>query len=114
MTTSPEMSLKSVISLDATQLTPWQLGYLAAAAKDQAHEVVLKTFLSSGLNKAFLARRLGKRPEQIIRWLGSPGNCTLETIAVLLGGMGYQPTFGVQRLSDLRWRPTLILRREPA
>ncbi len=38
----------------------------------------------SGLTRSKLAKRLGKRPEQITRWLAAPGNLTLDTISDLL------------------------------
>jgi transcriptional regulator with XRE-family HTH domain len=39
---------------------------------------------NEGLTQADIARRLGRRPEQIHRWLGSPANCTTDTVSDLL------------------------------
>ena len=55
-----------------------------------------------GITRAQLARRSGKRPEQVTRMLGSPGNWTLETLTGLLLAMGCIPTFGYQRLDQLQ------------
>jgi hypothetical protein len=40
-----------------------------------------------GLTKAVLARRIGKSPEVINRWLGAPSNLTTDTISDLLLGI---------------------------
>ena len=73
MAISQTMSLKSVISVEDVQLTPAQLGYFKARAEAQAHTTLLRLFVDLShegkVTKAFLARRLGKSPEQITRWL---------------------------------------------
>lgn len=106
MITSQPMSLKSVICRDDTALSPAQLGYMNSRAKAKAHASVLKLFVELSqkdeMTRAFLARRLGKRPEQITRWLGAPGNWTLDTLSNLLAAMGHEPIFGVQPLNELR------------
>jgi hypothetical protein len=40
-----------------------------------------------GLTKAQLARRIGKTPDVVNRWLGSPSNLTTDTLCDLLIGM---------------------------
>lgn len=42
---------------------------------------------SEGLNKTLLAKRTGKTPDVINRWLGQPSNLTLDTISDLLLGI---------------------------
>lgn len=78
------------------------LGYLRARAQNNAHDCVLQVFLdeakSRGVTKAYIARRLGKRPEVIGRWLTAPGNWVLDTIAELLGSMGYEIEFRARPL----------------
>lgn len=105
MTTS-EMSLTSLISRADERLSTGQLAYVEAFAQDQAHEMVLKLFMDESaqdenITRAFLARRLGKKPEQITRWLAVPGNWTIATMADLLAAMGYMPTFGARRFDEL-------------
>jgi hypothetical protein len=42
---------------------------------------------NNGLTKAKLARRIGKSPEVINRWLGAPSNLTLDSVSDLLLGI---------------------------
>jgi hypothetical protein len=69
-----------------------KLAYFRARLTNHLHSLVLEKFLSlkseSGLTRAELARRIGRKPEQVTRWFGSPGNWTLETVSDLLMGMG--------------------------
>jgi hypothetical protein len=60
------------------------LGYFRARNRWQAYDLVLTEFKNSGLTKADLARRLGKRPEVVSRLLGAPGNWGLDTVSDLL------------------------------
>jgi hypothetical protein len=59
-------------------------GYFRARNRWQAYDLVLTEFKNSGLTKADLARRLGKRPEVVSRLLGAPGNWGLDTVSDLL------------------------------
>lgn len=47
---------------------------------------------ASGLTKAELARRLKRGPEQITRWLSSPGNLEVDTVSDLFVAMGKTPS----------------------
>jgi hypothetical protein len=100
------MLWKSVESLEDAEISPVIRGYFHGLSQDEAHEVVLSIFLKEAqehsINKAFLARRLGKSPEQITRWLGAPGNWTSETYTNLLIAMGYKPKYGAEKLADMR------------
>ena len=71
-------------------LTLGELEYFRERLRNAVHEAVLRQFIKcadSGLTKALLAKRLGRKPEQITRWLGAPGNWTLETVSDLLLAM---------------------------
>lgn len=41
-------------------------------------------FHSSDMTKTEIATMLGKKPEQVSRWLGGPGNMTLDTLSDLI------------------------------
>jgi len=80
------------------------LKYFAARCQNDMHDLVLKSYedaLRRGLSRADIAKRLAKRPEQITRWLGSPGNWTLETVSNLLLALGQIPEFRAAPLSSL-------------
>ena len=64
------------------------LSYFRERFRDRLYDLVMEEFLKhdaeSGLTRADVARRIGRRPEQITRWFGAPGNWTLETVSDLL------------------------------
>jgi hypothetical protein len=92
MNTYQPTSLATALLSDEA-LNHEHLGYLHARAQNKAHDCVLGVFVEEaeerGINKAYIARRLGKRPEVVGRCLTAPGNWTLDTLAELLGSMGY-------------------------
>ncbi|CUH70076.1 hypothetical protein TL5118_04051 [Thalassovita autumnalis] len=59
------------------------LSFVRARNRNKAHSLLLDEFEKSGMSKADLAKMLGKRPEQITRWLGGPANLTLDTLSDL-------------------------------
>ena len=64
------------------------LAYFRERFRDRLYELVVSEFLkkerAGQLTRAELARRIGRKPQQISRWLGAPGNWTLETVSDLL------------------------------
>src|SRR4030081_2728834 len=55
----------------------------------------------NGLTQAKLARRIGKSPEVINRWLSAPSNLTLDSISDLMIGIAAEePEFGGISLLD--------------
>lgn len=70
-----------------------KLAYFGASLCNLFHQAMLSRFgeaEKNGLTKRELARRIGKKPEQITRWLSYPGNLTLDTIAAIFVGMGIE------------------------
>jgi hypothetical protein len=106
MTTSQSTQEKQFLSeiLEGKAIPVEKLAYFRARLAHRIHEVVLTEFDqledAGEINRAELARRIGRRPEQLTRWLNTAGNWTLDTLSDLLLGMGYEPTFGVSRLVD--------------
>jgi hypothetical protein len=75
--------------------------------RSRLYDLVVSEFLkqeqASGLTRAEVARRIGRKPEQITRWLGAPGNWTVETVSDLLLAISKaEPAIG---LSPLDGRP---------
>ena len=64
------------------------LSYFRERFRDRLYDLVMEEFLKqdakNGLTRAEVARRIGRRPEQITRWFSAPGNWTLETVSDLL------------------------------
>lgn len=77
--------------------------YFRGRLSNRVHELVLSEFAkqeqANKTSRAELARKIGRKPEQITRWLGSPGNWTLDTISDLLLGMGLELGLSIQSLS---------------
>jgi hypothetical protein len=64
--------------------------YFEQRFRNRMYQFILDKFLSeekNGLTKAKLARRIGKTPDIINRWLGSPSNLTADTMCDLLLGI---------------------------
>ncbi|HXQ40215.1 MAG TPA: hypothetical protein VN821_03040, partial [Candidatus Udaeobacter sp.] len=94
MTTST-ISLLSKPSGD-DQIPLGTLAYFRERHRNRVYELVLNEFMASGLSQADLARRLGKRPDIVCRWLGSPGNWTLDTESDLLFAIsGGEPEYAI-------------------
>lgn len=81
-----------------------KLAYFGASLCTLFHQAILVEFekaeKSKKLTKGKLAKRIGKKPEQITRWLSYPGNLTLETAAEILVGIGIQiESLGLETLA---------------
>ncbi len=94
MTISQATSLMRTHSVSAP-IQVADLAYERERFRNIIHEMVLRNFVTSSkltnLNRANLARRLQKRPEQITRWLSGPSNWTLDTVADLMVAMELDP-----------------------
>lgn len=103
MTTSQTTPFLSEI-LQGGRISERKLAYFRARFKNRLHELVLSTFLGlekqQAISRASLAKRLARKPEQITRWLGAPGNWELDTVSDLLLGMGYEARLSAIPLAD--------------
>src|SRR5258706_1057953 len=100
--TSPTHFLSDVLS--PGPVPSGKLAYFRTRFSLALHQLVLKRFMElerSGFSRAELARRIGKKPEQITRWFGSPGNWELETVSDLLIGMASEPAVSLVDLGSL-------------
>ncbi len=68
-------------------LSPSVREYFEARLRHRLYDLVISVFIASGQTRSQLAKRVGKRPEQITRWLSGPGNLTLDTASDLLLGI---------------------------
>lgn len=85
-------------------LSPRQLAFYEGLAQNRAHSAVLRVLQpllqAGGLSRAALAKKINRNPSQVTRWLGSPGNWTLQTLGILLGALGYVPVITVQPINE--------------
>jgi hypothetical protein len=86
------------------QLSIGMLAYFRGRLSNRIHELVLSEFLNQErvgkITRAQLARRVRRKPEQLSRWLGTPGNWTLDTLSDLLLGMGLEPAIHARNVSN--------------
>jgi transcriptional regulator with XRE-family HTH domain len=82
MTTSQITSLSK--PTEAELIPKGTLGYFRSRNKNKLYTLVVTEFKKSGLSQAELARRLGKTPDIICRWLAGPTNWTIDTVSDLL------------------------------
>jgi hypothetical protein len=103
MTTSHERSFLTEI-LEGKLIPDGKLEYFRARLQSRFHQIVLAEFLRQedalGLTQAELARRIGRGADQVNRWLGAPGNWTLQTVSDLLLGMASEPELAISRIRD--------------
>jgi hypothetical protein len=72
------------------------LSYFRQRNKGLMYDVVINEFEKSGISQTDLAARLKRGTDQVSRWLGSPGNWTLDSTSDLLFAIsGAAPTYGV-------------------
>ncbi len=93
MTISQTPFLSEILS--GERIPEQKLGYFRARLSNRMHDLILSTFLElekrNEISRADIARRLNREPAQISRWLGAPGNWTLDTVSDLLLSMGHEP-----------------------
>jgi plasmid maintenance system antidote protein VapI len=75
---------------DGAPISSSTRAYFQQRLRNRIFNFLLKKFAvaqDEGLSKAKLARRIGKTPDIINRWLGTPSNLTIDTISDLLLGI---------------------------
>jgi hypothetical protein len=85
MNTSQTGFLSEILA--AGKIPKAKLAYFRERLRNRIHQFILHEFMArqqQGLTQADVARILDRRPEQINRWLGSPGNWELDTLSDLM------------------------------
>lgn len=108
MTTSATQDFLSEI-VEGKTISGSKLAYFQARLNSRVHQLLLKLFRRLEEEQDFtrreLASRIGRKPEQITRWLSYPGNLTLDTISDLLVGMGCEMDISPRELSEGKSAP---------
>jgi hypothetical protein len=105
MTTSRTSFLTEIID-DKAPISGSKLAYFRERQRNRLFDKVVGCFLekerTGKLTRADLARRLRKSPEQITRWLSTPGNWTSDTISDLtLAICGGELSLSINLLSEM-------------
>jgi transcriptional regulator with XRE-family HTH domain len=91
MSASQTLSLFKQIGVADSVIPAPERAYFEQRLRNRMLNFLLEKFVAAqkeGLTKAELARRIGKTPDVINRWLGAPTNLTVDTICDLLLGIG--------------------------
>ena len=104
MTTSRQSFLSDVLNVE--RIPVGKIAYFRGRLTNRIHALILTEFerlsREGQISKARIAKRIGRKPEQVTRWLGSPGNWTIETLSDLSLAMGYEPAVSLQSLYPSR------------
>jgi len=103
MTISTEQIFDEILDLESDQIPLARLAFFREELRNRLYAEIVARFHvleDQGFTKARLARRIGKSPEQVIRWLGAPGNWTLDTASDLFTGMRAVPVVRADDLID--------------
>lgn len=95
---------ESKITPSEAGLSSRQLAFFEGLAQNRAHSTVLSVLepllKTGGISRAELAKKINREPSQVTRWLSSPENWTLQTLGILLGGLGYVPIITAQPINE--------------
>lgn len=105
---SPMPFLSEIVS--GTAIPPGKRAYFQERLRNRLYDLVIDEFRKqqkTGLTQAALAARIGRRPEQVHRWLASPANLTFDTLSdLLLGIAAAELEIGVSPLVPAAIEPT--------
>lgn len=103
LTTSHQIHSLSEQITGESEIDQWTLSYFRGRLSNRIHAMVLTEFLrqekTGKITRALLAKRIGRKPEQITRWFSSSGNWTLDTLSDLLLGLAMEPSISVQSVT---------------
>lgn len=92
-------------ALSESEINKFWLGYFQESFREELHAQLLEMFefwkSSKGVSRADLARKIGRRPEQVTRWLSAPANLEADTVSDMALGMGFLPRVRFEPVSDV-------------
>jgi transcriptional regulator with XRE-family HTH domain len=97
--TISQTQLKKEIS--QPEIKKFWLGYFQEEFRQAIHQQILELFSNSGISRSELAKKIGRRPEQVTRWLSSPGNIEADTISDMGIGLGVVPRLTFEQVDSL-------------
>lgn len=90
-------------ALSEETIPPFWVAYFRENFRSLVQDELLESFEAlkrRGFSRAALARKLGRRPEQITRWLSAPNNMEIDTISDIALALGCVPRLSIERLGD--------------
>lgn len=87
--------------MTSQQISAGTQSYFRARLGNRLHEAVIDRFAALqkiGFTHEELARRIGRDPGQVRRWLGSPGGWTIDIASDLLLGMNCELDFLIRTM----------------
>ena len=89
----------------SSEIVPeYWVSYFREYSRGAVHDQLLEMFEGwkrNGHNKAGLAKKLERRPEQITRWLSAPSNLEIDTISDIALAMGCVPKITFESVEGL-------------
>lgn len=86
------------------EIRKYWLGYFQEGFRASIQRELLELFerakITRGLSRVDLARKIGRRPEQVTRWLSSSSNLEADTISDIALGMGYIPRVSFESVEE--------------
>lgn len=95
MTTSTEQMINAI---KKPKIDKYWLAYFRETLRGEINDVILEAFMSSGLTKADVARKLDRRPEQVTRWLSAPCNIEADTLSDIALALGFLPKITLEKV----------------
>lgn len=91
--------------LNGQFIPPGKRAYFQERLRNRIYSLILEEFVHKkeieNLTQKTIANRIGKGPDQINRWLSSPGNWTIDTVSdLLLGISGSEFALSISRIAD--------------
>lgn len=91
--------------LSEQEIKKFWLGYFQERFREEIHQQLLEHYnhirASTNLSRTDLARKIGRRPEQVTRWLSAPTNLEADTISDMALAMGMVPRVRFEQVQEL-------------
>lgn len=100
-----EYAAQLTSALEEQTISEFWLGYFREELRSEINDALLECFEASGLNKADIARKLDRQPEQITRWLSAPCNLETDTVSDLALALGPIPRVRFEKIEDMPLPP---------
>lgn len=96
MTTYQEQIQKAV---DGEVIPQFWMGYFREAFREEVNDALVELCGSADMSKAALSRKIGRRPEQVSRWLNSPSNLEIDTVSDFALAFGLRPVLKLEPIA---------------